>query len=249
MAQSTKFHKVALITGAARRVGAVIAQYLHQHDINVVIHYRHAQDEANELVKRLNQQRKNSAVALQLDFQQVAKLPALIEQTVETWGRLDILVNNASGFYPTPLGTVTLSQWDELSASNTKAPYFLTQAAVPLLREFKGVVVNITDIHAERPLKNYSCYCIAKAGLVMMTRCLARELAPEIRVNAIASGPVLWPEGPSTLSAHQKAHILKKTPLRRLGKPINIAQTTLFCIQNDYMTGQIIAVEGGRLLN
>lgn len=238
-----------MITGASRRVGAEIAEYLHQQAINVVIHYRHSQDQAKKLVQRLNQQRENSAALLQLDLQQITKLPSLIEHTTKIWGRLDILINNASSFYPTPLDTVTNTQWDELLASNLKSPYFLIQAAVTTLKKYQGTVVNITDIHAQRPLRNYSGYCIAKAGLTMMTKCLAKELAPEIRVNAIAPSPVLWPEGLNELTPTEKRQLIKQIPLKRIGKPINIAQAVFFCIQNDYVTGQILTVDGGRLLD
>jgi pteridine reductase len=239
--------KVALVTGAARRIGATIARALHDQGLNLVLHYRSSAAEAIELVQQLNRRRPHSAIALQADLQRGDDLPALIRQAESAWGRLDALVNNASSFFPTPVGTITAAQWDALIDSNLKAPLFLSQAAAPALAERQGCIINITDVHAERPLKGYCVYSVAKAGLVMLTKSLARELGPRVRVNAIAPGAILWPE--RELDADGKQAIIERTALKRQGTPEDIARAVSFLIRDGgYITGQVIAVDGGRSL-
>jgi len=239
--------KTALITGAARRVGAVIAQTLHAAGMNVVIHYRGSRDAAERLRDALETTRPDSVELLQADLLHTGSLPDLATQAHNRWGRLDVLVNNASSFYPTPVGEITETSWDELVGSNLKAPLFLTQAAAPLLAASQGCVINMVDIHADRPLKNYTVYSIAKAGLVSMTKSMARELGPDVRVNAIAPGAILWPEREEYADMHQE--IIERTALKRQGKPGDIARTALFLVRDaGYITGQILAVDGGRTL-
>lgn len=243
-------NKVVLITGAAKRVGAVIARFLHAQGVNVVIHYRSSEAAARALCEELNQQRKNSAHLVQADLANYERLPNLIEQSLQAWNRLDALINNASDFFPTPIGQVDNLQWEKLFSSNLKGPFFLSQAAVSALKEHRGTIINITDIHAQKPLKNYSVYCMAKAGLVMMTQSLAKELAPHIRVNAVAPGAIMWPTEDNSLNEKLKTDITSRIALRRLGDPLDIAKAILFLIENaDYVTGQILAIDGGRLLN
>ncbi|MBP6513996.1 MAG: pteridine reductase, partial [Steroidobacteraceae bacterium] len=219
MSQSTQtLHgKTALLTGAARRLGATIARAFHAHGANVVIHHRSSStsEAADALVAELNAIRANSASAIAADLLNVASLPSLVAGTVERFGRLDILVNNASTFYPTPVGDITLAHWDDLMGSNLRAPLFLSQAAAQQLRLHEGLILNMIDIHAERPLKRHPVYCSAKAGLAMLTRSLARELAPHVRVNGIAPGPVLWPE--VDIDEHLKERIIDRTALKRPG--------------------------------
>jgi len=241
-------HKpVAFITGGARRIGAVIARHLHQHDYNLVIHYRHSAEQARALQEALHQIRPGSVLLIQADLAHVNQISPLVHTIKEHWGRLDVLVNNASSFYPTPIGKTSEEQWDDLLNSNLKAPFFLSQATTPLLREQQGCIVNLVDIHAMRPLKNHPVYCAAKAGLMMLTQALARELGPEIRVNGIAPGAIMWPENNLDQLARQR--IIAQTALKRSGSPQDIAQTVYFLIaQAGYMTGQIITVDGGRSL-
>lgn len=237
--------KVALITGAAKRLGASSARALHGEGVNLVIHYRSSQSAATQLVRELNTARANSAVALSCDLLQVSALPDLIDRTLAHFGRLDILVNNASSFYATPVGAITERQWDDLVGTNVKAPLFLAQAAAPALRRTQGLIVNMVDIHAQRPLPDHVVYSIAKAGLVTLTKSLARELGPEIRVNGIAPGPVLWPE--HDLPAAVKDEIIAKTALKRHGSPQDIARAMLFFAKDaSFVTGQILAIDGGR---
>lgn len=239
--------RVALITGAARRMGAVIAEVLHGEGMNLVLHYRRSREEAAALCARFNAARPDSAVTCGCDLHDTARLPALVEEALDRWGRLDALVNNASTFYPTPVGGITEAHWDDLMGSNLKAPLFLSQAAAPALRERQGCIVNITDIHALRPLKAHPVYSIAKAGLAMLTRSLARELGPEIRVNGVAPGAILWPE--REVEEIVKQRIVARTALKRQGRPVDVARTVLFLIRDaDYISGEIIAVDGGRLL-
>lgn len=239
--------KVALITGAAHRIGATSAKLLHQNGMNIVLHYRGSREKAQALQKELNDKRENSVIIIQADLHLTTGLPALIEAAVKAWGRLDVLINNASSFYPTPIGKATEDQWDDLIGSNLKAPFFLSQAAAPHLKKTHGCIVNIVDIHAERPLKTFPIYSMAKAGLVMMTKSLAGELGPDIRVNAVAPGAILWPENIDEVA---KQRIVSRTFLKRQGKPDDIAKTILYLIKDaDYVTGQIIAVDGGRSLN
>ena len=238
--------KVVLITGAARRVGAEIARVLHAEGANLALHHRSSAQAAKALVAALNAARPGSVLAFQADLLETDHLPRLVEETVRHWGRLDALVNNASSFHATPVGAIDERQWDDLVGTNFKAPLFLAQAAAPHLARARGAIVNITDIHAERPLKNYPLYCAAKAGLAGLTRALALELGPQVRVNAVAPGPILWPEDGSFDAAAQ-AQVVSRTLLKRCGEPIDIARTVLFLLADaPYVTGQILAVDGGR---
>ncbi|HWV17573.1 MAG TPA: pteridine reductase [Rhodocyclaceae bacterium] len=237
---------VILITGAARRVGAEIARSLHQAGARVMLHYRHSAAEVAALAETLNRTRADSAAMVQAELGDPAALSAAVAQTITTFGRLDGLVNNASSFFPTPIGGIDEADWDNLIGSNLKGPLFLTQAAAPHLRQSRGSVVNITDIHAERPLKNYPLYCAAKAGLLGLTRALAIELGPEVRVNAVAPGPVAWPEGES-FSLAEKDAIVAHTLLKRTGNPADIAGAVKFLLLDaPYVTGQVLNVDGGR---
>lgn len=240
--------EVVLITGAARRIGAVIARALHRQGMRVALHYRSSAAEADALARELNHARPHSAALIRADLQRVEELPAMIDQTVSAWGRLDALVNNASAFFPTPVGSITTAQWNALIDSNLKGPLFLSQAAAAALADNGGCIVNITDIHAERPLKGYCVYSIAKAGLAMLTRSLARELGPRVRVNAVAPGAILWPE--HELDAAGQREIVARTALKRQGAPEDIARAVLFLIRDGaYVTGQTIVVDGGRSLH
>ena len=211
-----------------------------------MLHYRSSAGEARLLQAELNHQRPNSVALIQADLLDVAKLPSVVEQTVQTFGRLDCLVNNASSFFQTPIGEITVAAWEDLIGTNVQAPLFLSQAATPALRKTQGAIVNITDIHAERPLKNYVVYSIAKAALVGLTRSLARELAPDIRVNAVAPGPILWPDD-EAFNEISRQRIISHTPLRREGRPDDIATAVHFLLeQATYVTGDTINVDGGR---
>jgi pteridine reductase len=237
--------KTVLITGAARRVGAAIARELHAAGANLVIHYRSSVRDAEALIADLNGARPGSAAPCQADLLDIPKLPAVVEFAVHTFGALDVLVNNASTFYPTPIGHITPQAWDDLMGSNLKAPLFLSQAAAPALRASRGLILNIVDIHALRPLRDHTVYCAAKAGLHMVTRSLAKELGPEIRVNGISPGPVLWPEHGGNESG--RAKIIERTILKRMGTPRDIARTALFFAASaPFVTGQVLAVDGGR---
>ncbi len=237
--------KVALITGAARRIGATIATRLHAAGASVAIHYRGSAAEAEELAAALNSVRADSAATFQADLNDTAALPDLVGAVVAWGGRLDVLVNNASTFYPTPPGEITTADWDDLVGSNLKAPLFLSQAALAELRKSQGVIINMIDIHAQRPLKDHTVYGPAKAGLAMLTRSLAKDLAPEIRVNGIAPGAILWPE--DEMNDATKQSILDQVPLGRPGDPDDIAGCVLYLVRDaTYVTGQIIAVDGGR---
>ena len=238
--------KTVLITGAARRVGRAIALELHAAGANVLLHYRKAADDARALAGELNAQRPGSAFCQAADLLDLGALSALVDVTLEQFGRLDALVNNASSFFATPLGQIDLAAWDDLIGSNLRAPLFLTQAAAPHLRATCGAVVNITDIHAERPLATYPLYCAAKAGLLGLTRALAIELAPEVRVNAVAPGPILWPDDDAFDNA-QREQIVAHTLLQRTGSPHDIAQAVRFLLDDAaYVTGQVLNVDGGR---
>lgn len=239
---------VALITGASRRVGAVTARTLHAAGYDLALHYRHSSDEAEALVRDLQQQRPDSTLLLQADLADLSTLPTLIEKLLAHFGRLDALINNASAFYATPLETATPMQWNELFASNAQAPFFLTQAAIPALRVARGGIVNMLDIYAERPLAGYTLYCMAKASLSAMTRSLALELGPDIRVNGIAPGAVLWPaEGKSD---EEQNELISRTPLHRAGTPDDVASAILWLLRDaHYTTGQVIHVDGGRILS
>lgn len=242
---STLTGRVALITGGAKRLGNAIAHALHREGAQLVIHYRSSKTSADALVDELNALRAGSAVAIGCDLLDTKALPQLVARTLAKFGRLDILVNNASSFYPTPIGSITEQQWDDLLGSNLKAPLFLAQAAAPALRATQGLILNMVDIHAQRPLPAHTVYSIAKAGLATLTKSLARELGPEIRVNAIAPGPVLWPE--HQMSAELQQEIISKTALKRQGSPQDIARAALFFAKDaPYVTGQILAIDGGR---
>jgi pteridine reductase len=237
--------KVVLVTGAARRIGAAIATALHQDGADVAVHYRDSSTDADVLVDRLNEERPDSAARFQADLNDTEALPTLVDSVVSWHGTLDILVNNASSFYPTPPGEITEAHWDDLIGSNLKAPLFLSQAALPALRKAKGVIINLIDVHAQRPLRNHTVYGSAKAGLAMLTRSLAKDLAPEVRVNGVSPGAILWPE--NGMSDATKDTILKQIPLRRPGNPEDVAGCVLYLVRDaTYITGQIIAVDGGR---
>lgn len=237
--------KVILITGAARRIGAEIVRSLHRAGFNILVHYHRSGAEAEVLAATLNGARPDSARLLPADLSVTASFPRLIEQAVACWGRLDGLVNNASAFYPTPVGTVTEPQWEDLLGSNLKAPFFLAQAAAEPLRRQQGSIVNIVDVYAERPLKAYPVYSVAKAGLAALTRALAVELAPEVRVNGVSPGAILWPA--QGQDAAGQAELLSRVPLGRSGSPGDVARAVRFFIQDmPYVTGQILAVDGGR---
>lgn len=237
--------KTVLVTGAARRIGAGIARRLHGCGARIAVHYRSSSQEADALIAELNDLRPGSAAGFPLDLQATDALPGLIAEVL-AWGkRLDILVNNASSFFPTPPGEITETDWQDLMGSNLKAPMFLSQAAIPALRETRGVIINIVDIHARQPLREHTVYGSAKAGLAMLTRSLAKDLAPHIRVNGVAPGAILWPEDGMTDAT--KNSILQQVPLGRPGTPEDIADCVLFLVSEaDYITGQVIAVDGGR---
>ena len=239
---------VALITGSARRVGAVIARSLHAAGYDLALHHRRSASEASALQAELELARPGSTLVLQADLSEFDRLPELIAQTIGRFGRLDALVNNASAFYPTPIGVATPAMWDDLFAANARAPFFLSQAAVPHLKASRGAIVNLVDIYAERPLKHHTVYVMAKAALAMMTMSLARELGPEIRVNGVAPGAVLWPD--QGKSEREKTALLESTALQRAGAPEDVAEAVRWLLQDArYTTGQIIRVDGGRALN
>jgi pteridine reductase len=236
--------RAALVTGAAHRIGAEIARTLHTAGAAVVLHYRGSEHDAAELAARLNTARPGSAVTLQADLLETARLAPLVADAAAAFGRLDILVNNASSFYPTPLGTIGERDWESLLGTNLKAPLFLAQAAARELKAARGLIVNLVDIHGLRPLKNYPVYSVAKAGLIMLTKSLARELAPDVRVNAVAPGPVMWPEAADD---ELKETIISRTLLKRPGSPTDVARAVLFFAADaPYVTGQVLAVDGGR---
>jgi pteridine reductase len=237
--------KVALITGAARRVGASIARTLHANGADVALHYRSSADDAAALARELNALRANSATLVECDLLQVAQLPALVAAVTGTFGGLDILVNNASTFYPTPIGDIGEMDWDDLIGTNLKAPLFLAQAAAAALHERQGLIINVTDIHGFRALRRYPVYSVAKGGLIMLTMALARELGPHVRVNAVAPGPVMWPD--DAMDKALKEKIISRTALKRPGSAEDVARTCLFFAAGaPYITGQVLAVDGGR---
>ena len=239
---------VALITGAAKRVGARIARRLHGAGYDLALHHRRSADEMSRLAAELENVRPGSALVLQAELADQDAPERLVAATLVRFGRLDALVNNASAFRPTPVGRATPSDWDALFASNARAPFFLAQAAAPALRAAGGAIVNLADIYGERPLKQHTIYCMAKAALIMMTQSLARELGPEVRVNAVAPGAVLWPE--EGKAEHEKAAMLAATALARAGDPDDVAEAVRWLLQDArYTTGQVIRVDGGRSLN
>lgn len=238
---------VALVTGAARRLGAAIARRLHAAGYDLALHYRSSGAEMEALAAELEAVRSGSVLALQAELAQSDRLPELVAQAVGRFGRLDALVNNASGFEPTPFGSTTPAQWDALLASNARAPFFLAQAAAPHLRARGGAIVNMLDVYAQRPLRGHAAYCMAKAALAMATRALALELAPAVRVNAIAPGAILWPDGPG--DDERRAALLARTPLARTGTPEEVAEAVRWLLQDaTYCTGQVLRLDGGRLL-
>lgn len=240
--------RVALVTGAARRIGAEIARQLHSKGLRVILHYNSSSTEAQAVADELNQQRSDSVRIISHDLMQTETFDHFIAEVIKQWGRLDVLVNNASTFYPTPMAEISTTQWDDLLGVNVKAPLFLSNACAAHLGKNNGCIINIVDIHADRPLKDYPIYCIAKAGLAMLTKSLARELAPNIRVNGVAPGAIMWPEVEAYEPLHQE--IIERTALKREGEPSNIADAVWFLINSaDYITGQIIAVDGGRTLS
>ncbi|MDC8013174.1 pteridine reductase [Tahibacter soli] len=243
----TDIRPVALVTGAARRVGATIARRLHAAGYDVALHCRRSRAELDALIADLERERPNGTLALQAELANVEALPDLVDAALERYGRLDVLVNNASAFYPTPVGTVTAAQWDELFASNARAPFFLAQAAAAALATSHGAIVNLVDIYAERPLARHPLYSMAKAALVMMTRALALDLAPDVRVNAIAPGAILWPEAGKT--AAERDALIARTPLARAGTPDDVADAVLWLARDArYTTGEVVRIDGGRSL-
>jgi pteridine reductase len=237
--------KVVLVTGAGRRVGAAIARALHAAGARVALHYLRSERGARELAAEMNRTRADSALALRADLCDVTALPELVAQALQAFGRLDGLVNNASSFYPTPLGRIDADDWDDLAGSNFRAPLFLAQAAAPALTAAAGAIVNITDIHGERPLAGYPLYSAAKGALLTLTRALAIELAPAVRVNAVSPGPILWPDD-DQFDAEARRQIVEHTLLRRVGSAADIAEAVLFLLAAPFVTGQVLNVDGGR---
>jgi pteridine reductase len=247
MIQGLLMEKNVLITGAAKRIGAACARILHAQGCNVLLHYRSSKQEAEQLCEELNQKRQGSAKLVQGNLRDMKELEAVAQAAISSWGAVDVLINNASSFYPTPLAETSEEQWDDLLSSNLKSPFFLSKALSDGLAKRKGCIVNIVDIHAERGLQGYPIYSIAKSGLVAMTKILAKELGSSVRVNAVAPGAILWPE--TGLSEHDKSEILQRVPLARSGTPEDIAKAVLYLVKDaDYVTGQILAVDGGRTL-
>jgi pteridine reductase len=236
-----------MVTGAARRLGAAIARRLHSEGFDLALHYRGSERELQALAGELESARTGSMLTLQADLAEFDRLPELVAQTVGRFGRLDALVNNASGFTPTPLGSATPAQWDAIFAANARAPFFLSQAAAPHLKATRGAIVNLADIYADRPLRDHAIYCMSKAALVMATRSLALDLAPEVRVNAIAPGAILWTE--DDRDDKRKAAMLARTPMARTGTPEEVADAVHWLLARaTYTTGQVIRLDGGRLL-
>lgn len=242
--------KVVLVTGGAKRVGAAICRRLHAAGARLAIHYRSSDQEALALQKELNKLRPDGAALFQADLLDLHALPQLVHRVVRHYGQLDALVNNASSFYATALAEVNEAQWHDLLGTNLKAPLFLAQAAAAELRRRHGCIVNIADIHAERPMQGHLLYSVAKAGLVALTKGLAQEMAPQVRVNAVAPGVIVWPESADWMDEEQRRRIVAHTLLKREGEPDDIAGTVAFLIADaPYVTGQVIAVDGGRSVN
>jgi pteridine reductase len=242
--------KVVLITGGARRVGAAICRMLHASGADIMLHYRSSSPEAREVQAELNSVRPDSVALVQADLLNLALLPSVVTETVNRFGRLDVLVNNASSFFPTPIGEITEQAWEDLVGTNLKTPLFLSQAAAPHLRRSHGCIVNIVDIHADRPTRTYAVYSSAKGGLMAQTRALACDLAPEVRVNGISPGVILWPEDERWSDEVARQRIIHSTLLKRVGEPDDIARTARFLIYDaPYITGQVIAVDGGRSIH
>ncbi|MBE9561660.1 MAG: pteridine reductase [Proteobacteria bacterium] len=241
-------NKVVLITGGSKRIGANIVRQLHTHGMCIALHYHHSKIAAEALQIELNARRPDSVMLLSGDICDLTQLNKMVQQVIKNYARLDVLINNASSFYPTSVGQVTNSDWEKLLGTNLKAPFFLCQAAAPYLKKTCGCIINLADIHGLRPLKNHSIYSIAKAGLIMLTKTLANELGPQIRVNAIAPGAILWPD--NNMDDTTKQQIIANIALKRHGNAQDIANTVLFLVRDaNYITGQIISVDGGRTLN
>ncbi len=238
---------VALITGSAHRIGACIARHLHQQDYRVIIHYHSSAETAQKLVDELNQRRAGSAAALKANLSEPEEISQLAVQAVKCFDQLDLLVNNASRFFPTPMGDVTVAQWENLVNTNLRAPFFLAQALQLELTASRGCIINITDVYGHRPLEHHPVYSMTKAGLIMLTKSLSKEMGPEVRVNGVSPGAIIWPD--SDLSDKRKSEILDRTSLERIGGPDDIAETVAFLAKADYVTGQVIAVDGGRLVD
>jgi pteridine reductase len=242
--------KIILITGGAKRVGAAITRLLHAGGAKVMIHYRSSADEATALQLELNGIRPSSAAIIQGDLLDLATLPRLVEETVRQFGGLDVLINNASSYYATDVGDICAEDWENLLGINLRAPLFLSQAAAPELKKRRGCIVNITDMHVEQPKRGYMVYSIAKAGLATLTRSLAKDLAPEVRVNAVAPGPVLWPEENPQFDEDYRQKVIAQTLLNRIGEPEDVARAVRFLIDDSpFVTGQVIGVDGGRSIN
>ncbi len=245
-----KANKVVLITGGAKRVGAEICRLLHKEGAQLMIHYRASAAEARALQAELNLQRPHSVAIIQGDLLNLGVLPNLVAETVNQFGRLDVLINNASSYYPTEVGDISDEHWQDLMGSNLKAPLFLSQAAAAELKKQHGCIINITDMHVERPKKGYIVYSVAKAGLVTLTKSLAQELSPEVRVNAVAPGPVLWPEDNPQFNEVYRQRVISQTMLKRVGEPQDVAKAVRFLVLDaPFITGHILAVDGGRSLN
>jgi len=240
---------VVLVTGGARRIGSVISRTLHEAGTRIVVHCNKSREAADELAEELNAARPKSCEVVQADLLQVAQLPRLAEEAARCFGRLDGLVNNASSFHATPMGEIKPTDWEDLIGTNLRAPLFLAQAAAPHLRAWQGAIVNIVDIHAERPLADFVVYTVAKAGLAGLTRSLALELAPDVRVNGVAPGAILWPEGGQHFSPSERTRITEQTPLERIGTPEDVASAVKYLLFDaPFVTGEILAVDGGRRL-
>ncbi len=245
-----KDNKVVLITGGAKRVGAAICRELHANGAHLMVHYNTSVQEARALQAELNLQRANSVAIIQGDLLNIAVLPSLVAETVKHFGRLDVLINNASSYYATEIGKITEENWHDLMGSNLKAPMFLAQAAAAELKKNHGCIVNITDMHIERPKKGYVVYSVAKAGLVTLTKSLAHELSPEVRVNAVAPGPVQWPENNPQFDEVYRQRVISQTLLKKIGEPQDIAKAVKFLVADaPFITGHVLAVDGGRSLN
>lgn len=246
----TNKDKVILITGGAKRVGATMCRELHKHGARLMIHYNTSMAEARALQAELNLLRANSVAIIQGDLLNNNVLPTLVSETVNQFGKLDVLINNASTYYPTDLGQINEENWQDLIGSNLKAPVFLAQAAAPELRKNHGCIINITDMHIERPKKGYIVYSVAKAGLVTLTKSLAHELSPEVRVNAVAPGPVQWPESNPQFDEVYRQRVINQTLLKRVGEAEDVAKAVKFLIYDaPFITGHVLAVDGGRSLN
>ena len=238
-------NKTVLITGGAKRIGSAIAHALHAENYNVMVHYRSSAGAAEGLIQDLNDIRSDSAASICADLLDTASIPDIVNGTVDIFGSLDVLINNASTFYPTPIELINEEFWSDLVGSNLKAPMFMVKSAAPHLRAANGCIINLVDIYARKPLSDHPIYCSAKAGLEMLTKSLARDLAPEIRVNGVSPGAILWPENDS--ETENQTELIKKVPLNRMGDPDDIAKTVRFLAEDaPYISGQIIAVDGGR---